>query len=135
MQPVPETSIASNARHDFAGEAETARIDSPSPDLLFWTGAGLGTTLAGGMFGFFLGGFAGIVTSWMTLKTAVGLELHAAAKSRKWQFSLGGLFSHFAAICVLLALWTLAVRALLDAREAAYIEQQENMRHLQGSPD
>jgi hypothetical protein len=211
MEPVPEITFASDARHDPAGEAETARIESSKSDILFWVGAGLGTVPAGGMFGFLLEGFAGfvygtlcaamfsipmqfsaavvswalwlsrfrigfailagiltgiwatvitvptslygsiaplatlagilgalgagIVTSWMTFKTAVGLELHAAAKLRKWQFSLGGLFLRFAVICVLLALWTLAVRAILNAREASRIEQEEIMRQGQGSPD
>jgi MFS family permease len=213
MQPAPETNAASESIDDLLCEAEVTRSPPESPDLLFWIGACLGTTLAGGVFGFFLGGFAGffigtilaalystamqfsaailswalwltrfrigfatlaggltgvlatiltlptsiygslgtlaafvglagvlgalgagIVAYWMTFKTYVGRELHAAAKSRKWQFSLGSLFSHFAVICVLLALWTLAVRAVLDAQQASRIEQDEATRQLKGSP-
>jgi hypothetical protein len=214
MQPVPESTFASTARHDRPGETETTDLDSSSPDPLFWIGACLGTTLAGGVFGFFLGGIAGYFvgtilaalysiplqfsaavlswalwltrfriglaalaggltgvsatvltlptsmygslatlsayagvagvlgalgagtfTSWMTFKTYVGRELQAAAKARKWQFSLGSLLTHYTVVCMLLAFWTLAIGKILDVRRDMQSQQDQTTQQLTGNAD
>lgn len=78
---------------------------------------------------------AGIATSWMTFKTAVGLELHAAAKARKWQFSLGSLFAHFTVVCVLFACWVLAIGKILETRSGSRAQEEQTMQRLPGDAD